>query len=164
MCAHRACTAGSRLPSDELHACARNRWDACKLFLDKSVQAVDHKVLTFESLCLICLMSASHLPRWWIADVRLVLLFVSTTSRDAVNRINVARYLLGASAVAAALGLRLVFIPLMGTGAPFAFFFGAVTVTSLAAGVGPGIFALLLSLPLAAYWFVTSPGHPLPQA
>jgi len=81
-----------------------------------------------------------------------------------VNRINVARYLLGASAVAAALGLRLVFIPLMGTGAPFAFFFGAVTVTSLAAGVGPGIFALLLSLPLAAYWFVVSPGTPLSQA
>ena len=68
------------------------------------------------------------------------------------NRI--ARYLFAASTVAVALGLRFAFIPLTGTGAPFVFFFTAVMVTSLLAGVGPGIFALLLSLPLGTYMFV----------
>lgn len=77
------------------------------------------------------------------------------------NRIG--RYLLAIAAVAVAFALRLGLVPLTGTGAPFPFFFAAVMVTSLSAGVGPGIFALLLSLPLANYAFVIRAGNPLSQ-
>src|SRR6185369_3566777 len=74
-----------------------------------------------------------------------------------------ARYLLSVLAVSSAFGLRLILIPLTGTGAPFVFFFAAVMVTSLLAGAGPGLVALLFSLPLAAYTFVRA-GYPLSQA
>jgi PAS domain S-box-containing protein len=53
---------------------------------------------------------------------------------------------------------------LTGTGAPFVLFFAAVVVTSLFAGVGPGICAALLSMPLAASTFVTRAGYSIPQA
>jgi PAS domain S-box-containing protein len=43
-------------------------------------------------------------------------------------------------------------------------FFAAVLVTSLAAGTGPGICAIVLSAPLAAYTFVTRAGDPPFQA
>ena len=74
------------------------------------------------------------------------------------------RYFLAVAAVAATFALRLGFLPLTGTGAPFVFFFAAVMVTSLLAGVGPGLFVLLLSLPLGGYWFVMRAGYSFSQA
>ena len=75
-----------------------------------------------------------------------------------------ARYLFAAAIVAGTFVLRVWLIPFTGTGAPFVLFFAAVLVTSLFAGVGPGISALLISLPLAVYTFVTSAGYSLFQA
>jgi len=69
------------------------------------------------------------------------------------------RYLVGIAAVASAFALRIWLIPLTGTGAPFVLFFAAVLVTSLFAGVGPAICAVLLSMPLGAYTFVVGPSH-----
>jgi PAS domain S-box-containing protein len=73
------------------------------------------------------------------------------------------RYLFAIVAVAGTLALRIWLIPLTGTGAPFVFF-GAVLATSLFAGVGPAICAVLLSLPLAAHMFVVRAGYPVFQA
>jgi PAS domain S-box-containing protein len=55
-------------------------------------------------------------------------------------------------------------IPVTGTGAPFVLFFAAVLVTSLFAGVGPAICAVLLSMPLGAYTFVIGAGYSAVQA
>jgi PAS domain S-box-containing protein len=66
----------------------------------------------------------------------------------------VLRYLLAVVAVAAAFGLRIWLVPFTGTGAPFVLFFAAALTTSLFAGVGPAILAMVLSLPLAAGVFV----------
>ena len=74
------------------------------------------------------------------------------------------RYLFGIAAVASAFVLRIWLIPLTGTGAPFVLFFAAVLVTSLFAGVGPAICAVLLSMPLGAYTFVVGAGYSLVQA
>jgi PAS domain S-box-containing protein len=74
------------------------------------------------------------------------------------------RYLFGIAAVAITFGLRIWLSPLTGTGAPFALFFAAVLATSLFAGVGPGIGAVLLSLPLGTYAFVVRAGYPVFQA
>ena len=74
------------------------------------------------------------------------------------------RYLFAIVAVAGTLALRIWLIPLTGTGAPFVLFFGAVLATSLFAGVGPAICAVLLSLPLAAHMFVVRAGYPVFQA
>ena len=74
------------------------------------------------------------------------------------------RYLFAIATVASTFALRIWLIPFTGTGAPFVLFFAAVLVTSLFAGVGPGICALLISLPLAAYTFVTRAGYPHFQA
>jgi len=60
--------------------------------------------------------------------------------------------------------LRIWLIPFTGTGAPYVLFFAAVLVASLFAGVGPGICALLMSMPLAAYTFVTRAGYSHLQA
>jgi K+-sensing histidine kinase KdpD len=76
----------------------------------------------------------------------------------------IVRYLFGIAAVAITFGLRVWLIPLTGTGAPFVLFFAAVLATSLLAGIGPAICAVLLSLPLAAYSFVVRAGYPLLQA
>ena len=76
----------------------------------------------------------------------------------------IVRYLFAIATVASTFALRIWLIPFTGTGAPFVLFFAAVLVTSLFAGVGPGICALLISLPLAAYTFVTRAGYPLFQA
>ena len=78
------------------------------------------------------------------------------------NRI--ARYVLAMAMVAGAFAARLCLVPLTGTDTPFVFFLAAIMVTSLLAGVGPGIFALLLSLPLGAHWFVNRAGYPVSQA
>src|SRR5262244_1432871 len=74
------------------------------------------------------------------------------------------RYLFAVAAVAITFALRIWLIPLSETGAPFVLFFAAVMVISLIAGAGPGICAVLLSLPLAASTFVMRAGYPLFQA
>src|SRR5512133_796426 len=74
------------------------------------------------------------------------------------------RYLFALATVAIALVLRLLLSPLTGHGAPFVIFFGAVLVTSLFLGSGPGLFSLAVSLPLAAYAFVVRAGSPVSQA
>jgi len=74
------------------------------------------------------------------------------------------RYLFGIAAVASAFVLRMWLARLTGTGAPFVLFFGAVLVTSLFAGAGPAICAVLLSMPLGAYIFVMGTGYSVVQA
>jgi PAS domain S-box-containing protein len=76
----------------------------------------------------------------------------------------IVRYLFALATVASTFALRIWLTPFTGTGAPFVLFFAAVLVTSMVAGVGPGICALLISLPLAAYMFVTRAGYPPFQA
>jgi PAS domain S-box-containing protein len=65
---------------------------------------------------------------------------------------------------ATALGLRLLLAPWTGRGAPFVLFFGAMLVTSLVAGVGPGLFVLAISLPIAAVTFAIPGGANTTQA
>ena len=74
------------------------------------------------------------------------------------------RYLFAIATVASTFALRLWLIPFTGTGAPFVLFFAAVLVISLVAGIGPGICAIVISVPLAAYTFVTRAGDPPFQA
>jgi len=74
------------------------------------------------------------------------------------------RYLFSIAAVAGVFALRIWLIPLTGTGAPYVLFFTAVLVTSLFAGVGPAICAVLISMPLAAYTFVVGAGYSIVQA
>jgi PAS domain S-box-containing protein len=74
------------------------------------------------------------------------------------------RYLFAIAMVASTFAIRLWLIPLTGTGAPFVLSFAAVLVTSLFAGVGPGICVVLLSLPLGAYTFVMGAGYSIVQA
>ena len=74
------------------------------------------------------------------------------------------RYSFGVAAVASAFALRIWLTPWTGTGAPFVLFFSAVVTTSIFAGVGPAILALLLSTPLAAYAFVVGAGYSTAQA
>jgi PAS domain S-box-containing protein len=74
------------------------------------------------------------------------------------------RYLFAGATVAAAFGLRKLLEPLTGTGAQFVLFFGAVLVTNLLAGTGPGILAMLLSTAAGTGVFVARAGNPLPQA
>jgi PAS domain S-box-containing protein len=95
---------------------------------------------------------------------------VARQFRDGVKcRVNILfqntifRYLFSIVAVASVFALRIWFIPLTGTGAPFVLFFAAVLVTSLFAGVGPGICAVLLSIPLAAHTFVMGAGYSIVQ-
>src|SRR5215831_7173187 len=76
----------------------------------------------------------------------------------------IVRYLFGIIAIAITFAIRIWFIPVTATGAPFVLFFTAVLATSLIAGVGPVICAVVLSLPLAAYTFVVRGGYPLFEA
>jgi PAS domain S-box-containing protein len=73
-------------------------------------------------------------------------------------------YLFAIATVASTFALGVWLIPFTGTGAPFVLFFAAVLVISLAAGIGPGICAIVLSAPLAAYTFATRAGDPPFQA
>ena len=90
--------------------------------------------------------------------------------RDMQPRVNILfqnfllRYLFSVIVVAGTFAVRIWLIPLTGTGAPFVLFFAAVLVTSLLAGVGPGICAVLFSMPVAAYTFVMRAGYPAFQA
>lgn len=74
------------------------------------------------------------------------------------------RYLFGIAMAASALGLRLLLSPWTGKGAPFVLFFGALLVTSLVAGLGPGLLVLLVSLPLATVAFAIPAGASITQA
>ncbi len=80
---------------------------------------------------------------------------------DHLSRHAVARYLVALGAVVTAFALRVLLTPLTGTGAPFVLFFAAVLVTSLYVGTGPGLVALVTSLPIAAYMFVVRAGYPV---
>ena len=75
-----------------------------------------------------------------------------------------ARYAFGLMAVALAFGIRIVLMPVTGTGAPFVLFFAATLLTALVAGVGPALVTLLLALPLGAIVFVLHAGYSLSQA
>ena len=77
---------------------------------------------------------------------------------------SIIRYLFGLVMIAVAFFLRLAVAPLTGAGAPFVSFFGATFVTSLLAGVGPGLGVLVISLPLAAYMFIVPAGYSYSQA
>jgi PAS domain S-box-containing protein len=98
-----------------------------------------------------CPMTVSRLSR---TKARVTILFHNA----------IVRYLFAIVTVASTFAFRIWLTPFTGTGAPFVLFFAAVLVTSMVAGVGPGICALLLSLPLAAYMFVTRAGYPPFQA
>ena len=78
-----------------------------------------------------------------------------------LSRRAAARYLVALGAVVTAFALRVLLTPLTGTGAPFVLFFAAVLVTSLYVGTGPGLVALVTSLPIAAYMFVVRAGYPV---
>ena len=75
-----------------------------------------------------------------------------------------ARYLFGLVMAALALGLRMMVSRWMGRGAPFVLFFSATLLTSLLAGVGPGLMVVLISLPLAAITFALPAGATPKQA
>ena len=83
---------------------------------------------------------------------------------DSLFQNTAVRYLFAVATVASTFAVRIWLIPYTGTGAPFVLFFGAVLVASLFGGVGPGVCALVLSLPLAVYMFVTRAGYPPLQA
>jgi PAS domain S-box-containing protein len=68
------------------------------------------------------------------------------------------RYLFAIATVASTFALRLWLVPFTGTDAPLMLFFAAVLVISLVAGIGPGICAIVISVPFAAYTFVTGAG------
>ena len=87
-----------------------------------------------------------------------------TLASTSCSQNTIFRYLFGIAAVASVFALRIWLIPLTGTGAPFVLFFAAVLVTSLFAGVGPAICAVLLSMPLGAYTFVVGAGYSVVQA
>src|SRR4030095_16366441 len=76
----------------------------------------------------------------------------------------IVRYLFAIIAIAITFAPRIWLIPVTGTGTPFVLFFTALLATSLIAVVGPGICAVLLSLPLASYTFVVRGGYPLFEA
>jgi PAS domain S-box-containing protein len=76
----------------------------------------------------------------------------------------VVRYLLAVVAIASTFVVKVWLLPLTGTGAPFVLFFAAVLAVSFYLGTGPGIFAVLMSLPFAAYVFVVRAGYPVYQA
>src|SRR4051812_14563568 len=83
---------------------------------------------------------------------------------DVLSRNTVFRYLFGIVAVAIAFALRTWLAPLIGAGGSFLLFFAAVLVTSLLAGMGPGVCAALVSMPLGAYMFAVRGGYPLTEA
>src|SRR5262245_17604286 len=74
------------------------------------------------------------------------------------------RYFFAIATVASTFALRLWLVPIIGTDAPLMLFFAAVLAISLVAGVGPGIWAVVISAPFAAYTFVTGAGDPPLQA
>ena len=70
---------------------------------------------------------------------------------DHLSRHAVVRYLVALGAIVTAFALRILLAPLTGSGAPFVLFFAAVLITTLYVGTGPGLVALVTSLPIATY-------------
>ena len=68
------------------------------------------------------------------------------------------------AAVGAALALRILLVPLTGTGAPFLLFFGAVLITALYVGPVSGLAAAMLSAPIGAYVFVVRAGYAVSES
>lgn len=62
----------------------------------------------------------------------------------------VVRYAFGVATVVMAFALQRLLEPITGTGAPFVVFFGSVLLTSLYAGIGPGLTATISSVPLGS--------------
>jgi PAS domain S-box-containing protein len=81
-----------------------------------------------------------------------------------LSRNRAVAYLFTLVVVLSTFALRMWLIPLTGTGAPFALFFAAILLISLLAGVGPGLLAVFLSMPLATHAFVVRAGYPVFQA
>ena len=76
----------------------------------------------------------------------------------------IVRYLFAVAVVMTTFALGIWLIPMTGSGGPLALFFAALLVINLVAGVGPGICAVLLGVPLATYTLVTRAGYPASQA
>jgi PAS domain S-box-containing protein len=74
------------------------------------------------------------------------------------------RYLFAIATVASTFALREWLVPFIGTDAPLMLFFATVLVIGLVAGIGPGICAIVISVPFAAYTFVTGAGDSPLQA
>ena len=68
------------------------------------------------------------------------------------------RYFFAIATVASTFALGQWLVPVTGTDAPLMLFFAAVLVISLVAGIGPGICAIVISVPFAAYTFVKGAG------
>ena len=83
---------------------------------------------------------------------------------DLLSRPAAIRYSFALVTVAAVLALRILLFRSIGTGAAFGLLFGATLVTSLVAGSGPGLVAIAISLPLAAYLYVVRAGYPVSEA
>src|SRR5262245_40713022 len=83
---------------------------------------------------------------------------------DTLFRYAFVRYFFAIATVASTFALRLWLVPFTGTDAPLMLFFAAVLAISLVAGIGPGIWAIVISAPLAAYTFETGAGDPPFQA
>jgi PAS domain S-box-containing protein len=75
-----------------------------------------------------------------------------------------ARYAFSIAAVAAAFALKMLLMPWTGSGAPLVFAFAAILVTSVFAGTGPAVVALLITVPLGALVFVLPEGYSGSQA
>jgi signal transduction histidine kinase len=75
-----------------------------------------------------------------------------------------AKYLIGAGTALFALAIRLALTPYTGAGAPFLIFFGAVLISSLIGGRGPGMLSAIIGAPMGTYFFVLPAGYPLNQA
>jgi PAS domain S-box-containing protein len=76
----------------------------------------------------------------------------------------VVRYAFAVVTVAATAALRMGLRSVTGTGAPFMLFFGAVALSSLVAGPGPGLLATVLGASLGAFALVVRAGHSTPNA
>jgi signal transduction histidine kinase/CheY-like chemotaxis protein len=70
-----------------------------------------------------------------------------------------ARYIMAVLTVSAAFAIRYFLVPYTGTGAPYVLFFASIVVTSLNAGLGPGLLATAIAAPLGAYLFVMDTGY-----
>jgi two-component system CheB/CheR fusion protein len=80
-------------------------------------------------------------------------LFRANTSNSEVKRIRARAYLFAIVMVGLAFALRILLVPLTGTGAPFVLFFAAVLTVTFFGGARPGLLAVLLSVPLATHAF-----------
>lgn len=67
-------------------------------------------------------------------------------------------YLVAAALVAAAFAIRLLLVPQLGWREPFALFYFAILISAWYGGLGPGVLAMVLALPLAVGYFIRPMG------